>query len=373
MQRFWETVTGHIFEAVKPKAIVEIGSAGGGNTDKLLKYCHRNEATLHVVDPAPRYDVEEYQQKHGKRLVFHKDLSVDALPEIDGFDVVLIDGDHNWYTVFNELELIEETCKERSQGFPLVMLHDVGWPYGRRDLYYNPDTIPEEYRQPYDRKGMRPGTVDLLDEGGLNSGFPNALWEGGPRNGVLTAVEDFLNDSQYELELLTLPGIHGLGILTPVESKKQNPDLAAILQDLDFSPFVERYIEGVENARLEVEVSRQEERKEHREKERQLTIENRELREELRKLREERQTVKELRRELNTAKRDVLQLAQWMQTLEEGISGLLRSRQWKVGRTAGELYRKVTRRPGETTVDEHLEGVLQKFRTWRQDKTSKGQ
>ena len=36
-------------------------------------------------------------------------------------------------------------------------MHDVGWPYGRRDLYYAPEQIPEEFRQPYRRAGHAAG------------------------------------------------------------------------------------------------------------------------------------------------------------------------------------------------------------------------
>ncbi|MEI0736392.1 hypothetical protein VQ056_06415 [Paenibacillus sp. JTLBN-2024] len=28
--------------------------------------------------------------------------------------------------------------------FPVVMLHDIDWPAGRRDMYYFPESIPEE-------------------------------------------------------------------------------------------------------------------------------------------------------------------------------------------------------------------------------------
>ena len=32
---------------------------------------------------------------------------------------------------------------------PLLVLHDVGWPYGRRDLYYDPDDIPASTASPW--------------------------------------------------------------------------------------------------------------------------------------------------------------------------------------------------------------------------------
>jgi hypothetical protein len=381
MKRFWETVTSPILKVLQPETIVEVGSDQGGNTEKLLQYCHQNDATLHVIDPAPGYDAEEWQQKSGERLVFHKDLSLNALPEIEDFDVVLIDGDHNWYTVFNELKLIEETCEERSQDFPLVMLHDIGWPYGRRDLYYAPDSIPEGHRKPHDKKGMLPGVTDLVEEGGMNRHLDNAIREREPEGGVLTGVEDFLGASRYELELLELPGIHGLGILVPVQLREQHPELASLLSQLEFSPFVEAYIQGVERDRLGLEIRQQEERRERRKTQQRLTEESRELkeerqksreerqklREERQKLQEERQRTKEVRHELNIANRDVLQLTRWLETLDSGVSALLQSRRWKVGSAARELYRRATLKSGEPDVDERLEEVLQKFRAWRGD------
>ncbi len=351
---------------------MEIGSDQGENTEKLLEYCHRNRAKLHVIDPAPGYDFEDWQEKHGDRLVFYKDLSIHALREIEGPDVVLIDGDHNWYTVFNELRLIEKMCEEHSWEFPLVMLHDVAWPYGRRDLYYDPDMIPEEHRKPYEKKGMLPSVPDLVEEGGMNRHLNNAVREHESEEGVLTAVEDFLNVSGYGLELLQLPGIHGLGILTPVRLKEQNPDFASFLSELEFSQFVRRYVRGVEQDRLETEIRKQEERRERRETQRRLAKESQELRKERQKLRKERRSLreeqrklKEMRQELNVANRDVLQLTGWLENLDSSVSALLRSRQWKVGSAVGELYRRATFKPEMVAADKQLEETLRKFRAWR--------
>ena len=59
-------------------------------------------------------------------------------------------------------------------------MHDVLWPYGRRDLYYAPERIPEEFRQPYAQRGMQPGQAgSVLAGGGLNPTMHNADAEGG--------------------------------------------------------------------------------------------------------------------------------------------------------------------------------------------------
>ena len=120
-------------------------------------------------------------------------------------DLFLLDGDHNWYTVLHELRAIERCAERYERAFPVVCLHDIGWPYGRRDLYYAPERIPTEFRQPYAQKGLDVDKPDLLDAGGFNLKHYNAFHEGGPRNGVLTAVEQFVEESKGRFELLTIP------------------------------------------------------------------------------------------------------------------------------------------------------------------------
>jgi len=203
-----------VFEFLKPEVIVEIGSDHGSNTKNLLDFCERSGGKLHVIDPLPKYDMDEWRERYGETLIFHRDLSLNALPRIERPDAVLIDGDHNWYTVYNELKLIEKLCGD--SGFPLIILHDIGWPYGRRDLYYDPEAIPPEHRNPYARKGMLPESVELLENKGLNHRLHNALFEGGPRNGILTAIEDFLEETEQRIELTQIPGLHGLGVLIPL-------------------------------------------------------------------------------------------------------------------------------------------------------------
>ena len=73
-----------------------------------------------------------------------------------------------------------------------MMFHDVAWPHARRDTYYVPERIPEEHRQPLAHEvylvAIEPG---VSEDGGLAF-----IWaaerEGGPRNGTLTAIEDFV-------------------------------------------------------------------------------------------------------------------------------------------------------------------------------------
>lgn len=217
MHRFWEKVIKPIVVAAAPRTIVEIGSLNGENTFKLLDYARYCDASCIVIDPKPRYDIGLLKAYYGERATIKEQFSLDALPDIPAYDLILIDGDHNWYTVFHELKEVEAMAM-RTGRFPVVLFHDTGWPYGRRDMYYFPESIPEEYRQPHARQGMAPGVSELLESGGFNAIALNALREHGERNGVLTAIEDFVNQSKFELRLYQLHSNNGFGVMLPTDS-----------------------------------------------------------------------------------------------------------------------------------------------------------
>jgi len=217
MNRFWKTILLPIIEKIKAKHIVEIGCDTGKNTINILEYCSKNNAKLSAIDPVPKFDVKSWKLKYGPLFNFYQELSLNALPLIKNYDVVLIDGDHNWYTVYNELKIIEKTCKDNS--FPIIFLHDIGWPYGRRDLYYNPENIPLAYRQPYKKLGILPNQSSLTNEGGLNKYLYNSIYENNLKNGVLTAIEDFISERDGELYFEKVDAFHGLGIIVNERNK----------------------------------------------------------------------------------------------------------------------------------------------------------
>ncbi len=225
-----------VMTSINAKYIVEVGSDSGINTENILKYCMENDARLTAIDPLPKFDIDKYKDKYGDKFEIYKDLSLSRLPLLKDYDVILIDGDHNWYTVYNELKIIEKTFKDKK--FPVIFLHDVGWPYGRRDLYYNPENIPKYFQHPYKKLGIYPGKLELVDEGGLNNHLFNSVYANNPNNGVLAAVEDFIDESELEFYFDMTPAFYGLGILYPkmdklkktIESVIENSDLMAVLE-----------------------------------------------------------------------------------------------------------------------------------------------
>ncbi len=197
-----------LFEAVGARSIVEVGAFAGDLTRVLHRWCEANGATVAAVDPAPEPALRDLAERTpGIELVVG--TGVQALSSIELPDAAVIDSDHNYFTLSGELAAIGEgTAADR---FPLLIFHDVGWPHGRRDSFYVPERIPE------DERGEIAADVTLFPgEPGLAPGglpFPwAATREGGPRNGVLTAIEDFVA-ARPELRLAVVPGFFGMGIL----------------------------------------------------------------------------------------------------------------------------------------------------------------
>jgi hypothetical protein len=197
--------------------IAEIGAEFGGMSQRLADHCAAAGGWLTSIDPAPKAEFVDWAAScpHVRHVAAP---SLEAMPDLADIDAWMIDGDHNYYTVFNELRLADAAC--RRDGKPLLaVLHDVAWPCARRDMYYAPETIPAEHRHPHSfEAGVTLGNDGVLPGRGMRGmgNFAWALRAGGPRNGVLTAIEDFIEDAQTDDRLLLyaeIPAVFGLGVL----------------------------------------------------------------------------------------------------------------------------------------------------------------
>ena len=70
-------------------------------------------------------------------------------------------GDHNWWTVSEELRIVAERAP--GADLPLLLFHDVCWPHARRDDYFDASQIPADSRHPVagDAGGIYPGDPGL--------------------------------------------------------------------------------------------------------------------------------------------------------------------------------------------------------------------
>ncbi len=247
---FWDLVIAPVLEAASARRIVEIGALRGETTELMLERLGA-DAELHVIDPEPEFDPAEHENQFAGRYTLYRDISHNVLPTLPPMDAALIDGDHNWYTVYHELRMISAVAREAGEPLPVLIMHDVCWPYGRRDLYYAPDRIPEEFRQPYAQRGMRMDRKKLLPGGGLNPTMFNAEMEGGPRNGVMTALDDFMEEYDKPLRRVVLPIYFGLAVVAEEERLERQPELARTLDWLESSEGRARLLDLAESVRLQ--------------------------------------------------------------------------------------------------------------------------
>ncbi len=217
-------------------SVTEVGALDGDLTRLLLLWANRSEGRVIAVDPSPHPDLEMLARDHtGLSLI--RETSHAALTHAPLSDAIILDGDHNYYTVSEELRIIAERAAEEQRRLPLVVLHDVGWPHGRRDDYYVPEQIPPAHRQPIVSEGcLYPGDPGTRP-GALPFHYPAAR-EGGPRNGVLTAVEDFIHTREH-LHLAIVPTFFGMGVIWE-RTMPEAGALSELLADWDRNPHLKR-------------------------------------------------------------------------------------------------------------------------------------
>jgi hypothetical protein len=221
-------------DAVSARSVVEVGAYAGDLTELLLEWAARVDARVVAIDPAPQEELVALDQARDD-LELICATSHEALQQLELPDAIVIDGDHNYYTVTEELRLIGE----RADGaeLPLLLFHDVCWPHARRDSYYTPERIPDEHRQP-----MVEGGGLFPDESGTRPGALPYKWtaaqEGGPRNGVLTAIEDYVSE-RPGLRLAVVPAFFGFGAVWHAEAPWADA-VAEILDPWDRNPILER-------------------------------------------------------------------------------------------------------------------------------------
>ncbi|MGH9076828.1 MAG: class I SAM-dependent methyltransferase [Acidimicrobiales bacterium] len=229
-----------IFEAfgiAGVRRVVEIGAEGGAFTEQLIGWCQERHGSLVSIDPAPS-DLVRRLAARSDTTSLMEDTSHRVLPALAPADAYLIDGDHNFFTVRGELDTIHTTC-EREGVLPLLVAQDMGWPAGRRDQYYDPASLPDGAVHPHAYQGVVPWSESTVDGGFRGDGeFAFARVEGGPANGVATAVEDFLA-SHPGYRTIYLPCIFGLALMFPSEAPWA-AELAAALAAYDDNPLLVR-------------------------------------------------------------------------------------------------------------------------------------
>jgi len=225
-------------DAREARTVLEIGAYEGDLTADLLDWAATSGAHVAGMDPLPPDRLRELAAARPE-LELIEETSHDHLAKLERLpDAVVIDGDHNYFTLSEELRLIAEIADRAGDGIPLLFFHDVLWPHERRDTYYAPERIPEEHRpKPIGHNvGLAPD-----NPGTAEWGLPfvwAATEEGGPGNGTMTAIEDFLAGREG-LRLVVVPAFFGFGIIWPLDAPWAE-GIARILDPFDRNPVLER-------------------------------------------------------------------------------------------------------------------------------------
>jgi Methyltransferase domain len=225
-------------DAVRAGSVLEVGASHGDFTGALLEWAAGSGASIAAVDPTPAPELLALADGHPELDLVRK-TSHEALRSAPRYDAIVIDGDHNYYTVSEDLRLIDNGTTGGS--FPLVLLHDLGWPHGRRDSYYAPDRVPARSRQPLAHNAFLDPEERGIADGGLLVEWA-AKQEGGARNGVRTAVEDFVREHEG-LRLAIVPAFFGLGVLWRSD-RPWSAELERILEPLDDASLLRRLEEN---------------------------------------------------------------------------------------------------------------------------------
>ena len=194
-------------EAAGTTSVVEVGAYAGDLTGLLMQWAESSGAQVLAVDPSPRPELEELAAQNPK-LTLIREKSLDALPGMERTDAVIIDGDHNWWTVSEELRLVGKGRRRRSAADPAARRELAPRPPGRLlRSAGGPGRVPPAHRG---QGGAGVPGRSRPTRGGRAALPLAAAREGGPRNGVLTAVEDFV-EAHEGLRLAVIPAFFGLG------------------------------------------------------------------------------------------------------------------------------------------------------------------
>jgi FtsZ-binding cell division protein ZapB len=251
VHRLFASVIAPLIEALEPRRIVETGAGTGRLTRRVLDTPGAHGAVLHALDPSPALDPRLIEAA-GERLQLHEERAISAIGHLGPVDLALLDGDPNWYSVHSELTIAARAAERASRPAPLAVVHNIHWPFGRRDGYYDPAVIPSGQRRQYTDLGLVPGQRDPRMDG-LRLAPYCAVRDFEPRSGVLSAVEDVIAESDLDWTLIEVPGFHGAAVLAEARLLERHPAIGTVLEELSSSRFLGHQARRAESARLAAE------------------------------------------------------------------------------------------------------------------------
>lgn len=224
-----------IIDKIGARSVCEIGSEGGLMSEELhARYRSGQLDRLTVIDPFPTPTVASYADDKGCKVL--PKLSLDALPDLPAHDVYILDGDHNYFTVYGELKQLVR--HENS----LFIMHDISWPWAYRDLYYDASILPDSAKNDPVDAAIHPSSGGIVPAGFDGRGhYTVAAQEGGDTNGVFRAVEAI--SQEHNIEFTSVPALFGIGFVR-MQSFPHEAILAKALDISSLEPMLYRLEEN---------------------------------------------------------------------------------------------------------------------------------
>src|SRR3954471_18477491 len=91
-----------VLDASGARSVVEVGAYAGDLTGLLVEWAADSGARVAAIDPAPREPLVALDRARPE-LELLRETSHAALARLPAPDAAIIDGDHNWFTVTEEL------------------------------------------------------------------------------------------------------------------------------------------------------------------------------------------------------------------------------------------------------------------------------
>ncbi len=210
-----QVIAARLCRQLDPRHVILLGNRTAGLARSLIEATQASGATVHIAvagDPAP---LGALRQDAGDRCILHRGEAADVVGLVPVPALLWVDADPNWHSIFTILQAAAKQAERLGGVFPVTVVENAGWPYGRRDSYDDPGAIPEARRHPHERAGLLPGQAAPAGAAGLYADRYNGTQENEPGVGVLTAIEDFIETSAEQLRLIVLQGFGGLAVLCP--------------------------------------------------------------------------------------------------------------------------------------------------------------
>jgi len=220
---FTRSICRHYLSQIEFPKILEIGVDKGQTAIPIIQNlsCTRRQFMYTGVDIRLSKDLlEQLGQFESVTVSWHDDLSDRAVILFEDnslewlknnqeapieFDLVLVDGDHNYHTVLNELNLIQNLIKPST----LIVCDDYQGRYSEKDMFYSER---DEY------KNIELATPRINSE----------------KSGIKNAVNDFVNTSKLDWKVDVFgPGDPCFLYRSEYLKIQANPPPDTLLRDMD--------------------------------------------------------------------------------------------------------------------------------------------